>query len=74
MAKTASRNCDNALQFDYYEMLLRRRQVEEEMETVLEMMVETEPVAEANIYCQFPAHETILNSIKTCCFIVEGEF
>ncbi len=53
-------------------MLLRRRPVEEEIEAVLQMMVETEPVAKANVHCQFPKHESLLNSIKTCCFIVEG--
>ena len=73
IAKTASRNCDNALSYDYYEMLLRRKAVEEEMHSVLEMMVATEPVAKANLHCQFPKHESILNDIKTCSFIVEGK-
>eukprot|EP00794_Sanderia_malayensis_P000311 gene311-941_t len=72
IAKTASRNCDNALSFDYYEMLLRRRSVEEEIEAVLQMMVETDPVAKADTHCQFPKHETLLNSIRTCCFMVEA--
>ena len=73
IAKTASRNCDNALSYDYYEMLLRRRPVEEEMYSVLEMMVATEPVAKANLHCQFPKHESLLNDIKTCSFMVEGK-
>ena len=72
LAKTASRNCDNALSYDYYEMLLRTKSVEEDIENVLEMMVATEPVAAANLHCQFPRHESILNSIRTCAYIVEG--
>ena len=73
LAKTASRNCDNALSYDYYEMLLRRRGVEEEMKNVLEMMVATEPMAKADLHCQFPNHESLLNSIRTCSYIVEGK-
>ena len=73
IAKTASRNCDNALSYDYYEMLLRRKPVEEEMKSVLEMMVATEPVAKADLHCQFPKHEFLLNGLKTCSFIVEGK-
>eukprot|EP00795_Rhopilema_esculentum_P017786 gene17786-9464_t len=72
LAKTASRNCDNALSYDYYEMLLRTKSVEEDIENVLEMMVATEPVASANLHCQFPRHESILNSIRTCAYIVEA--
>ena len=47
--------------------------MEEEMRGVLEMMVATEPVAKADLHCQFPKHEFLLNGLKTCSFIVEGK-
>ena len=72
IAKTASKNCDNALSYDYYEMLHRRRSVEEEMRSALDMMVAIEPTAKANLHCQFPKHESLLNDIMTCSFLVEG--
>ena len=42
-AKTASRNCDRALSYDYYEMLTRRKDVEKEMLGILDMMVAIQP-------------------------------
>ena len=43
------------------------------MKNVLEMMVATEPMAKADLHCQFPNHESLLNSIRTCSYIVEGK-
>jgi len=73
-AKTASRNCDKSLALDYYEMLTRKSEVEKEIREVLSMSCETTPAAQANLKCQFPNHETLLNTIKTCAKLVVREY
>ncbi|KAK3748803.1 hypothetical protein QZH41_016025, partial [Actinostola sp. cb2023] len=70
LSKTASRNCNKALALDYYEMLTRKSDVEREIREVLDLTCETSPVAQANLKCQFPNHEALVNNIKTCAKLV----
>ena len=69
-AKRSSRNCDEALSQDYFTMLNMRKELEEEMHGVLNMIVNTEPMAQADLKCQFPQHETLVNSMRTCAKLV----
>ena len=69
-AKTASRNCTNALGQDYYVMLTKKKDVEDEMLGVLELLCEASPVTQADLKCQFPNHEKMLASIRTCAKLV----
>lgn len=70
LTTTACRNCDNALSMDYYEMLMMKKDVESEMKDVLELLCEIDPVAKANLGCQFPNHEKLLGNIRTCAKLV----
>lgn len=70
LTTTACRNCDNALSLDYYEMLMLKKDVETEIMSVLEMLCEINPVAEADLGCQFPNHEKLLSSIRSCAKLV----
>ena len=71
---TVSRFCDKALALDYYEMLTRKSQVEKEIREVLTLSCETEPAAQANLKCQFPNHETLLNKLQTCAKLVVRKY
>jgi folate-dependent tRNA-U54 methylase TrmFO/GidA len=73
-SKTASRSCNKALELDYYEMLTRKNDVEHEIREVLEMVCETSPAAQANLKCQFPNHETLVNSLRTCAKLVVRKY
>lgn len=73
-AKTASRCCDKALALDYYEMLTRKSEVERDIREVLSLSCETTPAAKANLKCQFPNHEALLNKIKTCAKLVVRKY
>ena len=70
LASTACRNCDNALSMDYYEMLLMKKDVETEMMDALELLCEINPTAKGDLGCQFPNHENLLGSIRTCAKLV----
>ncbi|RMX36761.1 hypothetical protein pdam_00008971 [Pocillopora damicornis] len=70
LTTTACRNCDNALSLDYYEMLMLKKDVETEIMSVLEMLCEINPVAEADLGCQFPNHEKLLSNIRSCAKLV----
>ena len=69
-AKTASRNCANALLQDYYDMLSKKKEVEDETLGVLNLVCEVSPVTKADLKCQFPNHEQLLSSIRTCAKLV----
>ena len=70
LTTTACRNCDNALSMDYYEMLMLKKDVETEMKDVLQLLCEIDPVTEADLGCQFPNHEKLLASIRSCAKLV----
>lgn len=70
LATTACRNCDNALSMDYFEMLLMKKDVETEMMDALELLCEINPTAKGDLGCQFPNHENLLGSIRTCAKLV----
>lgn len=70
LTTTACRNCDNALSMDYYEMLMLKKDVETEMKDVLQLLCEIDPVTKADLGCQFPNHEKLLASIRSCAKLV----
>ena len=70
LTTTACRNCDNALSMDYYEMLMLKKDVETEMKDVLQLPCEIDPVTKADLGCQFPNHEKLLASIRSCAKLV----
>ena len=74
LTTTACRNCENALSMDYYEMLMLKKDVETEMKDVLQLLCEIEPVAKADLACQFPNHEKLLGNIRTCAKLVLREY
>lgn len=74
LTTTACRSCDNALSMDYYEMLMLKKDVETEIKDVLEVLCEINPVARADLGCQFPNHEKLLGNIRTCAKLVLREY
>lgn len=51
-------------------MLMLKKDVETEIMSVLEMLCEINPVAEADLGCQFPNHEKLLSNIRSCAKLV----
>ena len=70
LATTTSRNCDNVLNMDYYDMLIMKKDVETEMMAALELLCEVDPVVQADLGCQFPNHESLLSSLRSCAKLV----
>ena len=55
-------------------MLTHKSEVENEIREVLEMACETSPVAKANLKCQFPHHEKLVNNLKICAKLVVRKY
>ena len=51
-------------------MLMMKKDVETEMKDVLQLLCEMEPVTRADLGCQFPNHEKLLASIRSCAKLV----
>lgn len=51
-------------------MLMLKKDVETEMKDVLQLLCEIDPVTRADLGCQFPNHEKLLASIRSCAKLV----
>ena len=72
-AKSTSRNCDKALDMEYIEMMIYRNKIEEEIRKLMNLMpADAQPVHNADVFIQFPHHESLLVDIKVCPTIVRG--
>ena len=74
MVKRTSRNCEKALDMDYIEMLIHKKKLEGEVVKALDIMSNVQTKYNSDMFIQFPHHESLLVSIKTCPYIVRGTY
>ena len=60
------------MELDYYQMLVEKKKMEDQIITSLRAMGDAKPCEDAKLSVQFPHHENILSSIRTSSFIVRA--
>lgn len=74
-AKNCSRMCEEALDLDFFEMLVQKKKLESNVVEALQSLQENQESCEnADLFVQFPKYETLLNSLRNCPYIVRGRF
>jgi len=73
-AKTVSRLCERSIGMEYFEMLVQKKKLENDVIKTMEYLSKHPSTCEtSDLFVQFPNHETMLTSIKSCSYIVRGK-
>lgn len=72
-AKGCSRSCEEALDLDFFNMLVEKKKLESNVVSALESLRENQECCEtADLFVQFPKYESLLSSLKSCSYVVRG--